>query len=220
MSPRHFDVYPVPGRLTPLVGGRRPPNRISQFFSHLTEQWLVVNQRCDVRLPAPSGSRIRYALTLTPDHIFARCQETGTLAVHEQHFEKPAGKQPDVRQDVSWLSSRMNETFRHRLERGYGWPAQHGWLPQGLPLSAQQRYPMEEFQLTYGNVTLVFSEHLLMVTSWGAAERADQPPRLILGQPFRWRGVTGYGVTETETLLKNHGVRLAFPWPLTGKECP
>lgn len=227
MPKGRFHVHSLGGRQVATVGGLRPPNRISAFFSHLSDQWLEKGSRPHIQLPAPSGGWMRYALTFAPGTIFARCQDTSSHAVMEQVFHRQAKDDVSLDRDIRPRFAAFQETYREGLERAYGWPGRHSWLPPYLPWHDGITL-METLYQRYGNLTLLMGAGLALLTGWSesqvvldeALHRSGPvaPNRLFIEHGYRWRGAPGYGLAENQNLLLYAAKRLAAPWPLTGNE--
>lgn len=231
------------GRLIASDAGENR-NRITHYLSRLADGWLATGRRPSIHLPAPVGGWMRYALTVTPEAVYARCQRQNASEVKEEIFRAP--KALAIREAQG---SGMRERWRHyreALDHVYGWPAVQGapWAPFPSP---QAFATMDTLYRSFGSVTLLLSHEHLVVTSyghyrevWGSwpgrelatdflkeAREATciqtQPYQAIncyhpleIKHAYRWWGYPGDAAYETHEQLHAAAMLLSEPSPLSG----
>jgi hypothetical protein len=150
--------------------------------------------------------------------------------VAEQVFHAPHSLPDDsllLSTRVDHFFTQFNDVYRKGLERGYGWPQKHSYLPTYLP-NEHGKTLMEAYYMRYSNLTLLLGPRHLVLSSWnpepcnarGYASQDTLPCTnypYVLGHGYRWRGITDEYV-ETPSLIRQASSRLTAPWPLTGKE--
>jgi hypothetical protein len=208
-----FKVFAREGRFTSTLHGSPMPNRVSEMLSKLSSGLLVPHQRCNVRLAAPSAGRTRYALTLTENRIWMRCQHTGNNSVIEEEFDRTKIND-DALTDPSKVLVTLSEHLWSLLHEGYGWNRSPVPLPAAFhPLPTLGS--LSKLYDKHGAVTLLFANHHLVFGSWSATEPSKP---VVYHHGIRWRGATEFGLEESIPLLQRSFSILASPWPLTGRE--